>query len=210
MKRKARYSTEEFSEKYDEYAPMVYRICALRLGNRLDAEDAMQNTFIKFFYKAPEFPDTESEKAWLIRVAINVCKDFQKSFWQKKTVGLDETAELTVYGYRPVMISAQCIMKTRGKCTKNSSFTQMKDRIGEEFLVQNRCDECYNIVYNSAPLYLGTQKVKIQKLSPKRLRIRFGAERKEEVKKVLEQAIDAFGEKPQFDYTQEHFKRGVL
>ena len=32
MKRKARYSTEEFSEKYDEYAPMVYRICALRLG----------------------------------------------------------------------------------------------------------------------------------------------------------------------------------
>ena len=72
------------------------------------------------------------------------------------------------------------------------------------------CDECYNIVYNSAPLYLGTQKVKIQKLSPKRLRIRFGAERKEEVKKVLEQAIDAFGEKPQFDYTQEHFKRGVL
>ena len=82
----------------------------------------------------------------------------------------------------------------------------MKDRIGEEFLVQNRCDECYNIV----SLYLGTQKVKIQKLSPKRLRIRFGAERKEEVKKVLEQAIDAFGEKPQFDYTQEHFKRGVL
>ena len=69
-----------------------------------------------------------------------------------KILGL-ETAELTVYGYRPVMISAQCIMKTRGKCTKNSSFTQMKDRIGEEFLVQNRCDECYNIVYNSAPLY---------------------------------------------------------
>ncbi len=40
---------KNFSEKYDEYAPMVYRICALRLGNRLDAEDAMQNTFIKFF-----------------------------------------------------------------------------------------------------------------------------------------------------------------
>ena len=78
-----------------------------------------------------------------------------------KILGL-ETAELTVYGYRPVMISAQCIMKTRGKCTKNSSFTQMKDRIGEEFLVQNRCDECYNIVYNSAPLYLGTQKVRFK------------------------------------------------
>ena len=125
------------------------------------------------------------------------------------TLGL-ETAELTVYGYRPVMLSAQCIMKTRGKCTKNSSFTLMKDRIGKEFLIQNRCDECYNIIYNSAPLYLGTQEERIKELSPVRLRIRFGAEKKEEVKKVLEQVIGAFGEKPQFDYTQEHFKRGVL
>lgn len=126
-----------------------------------------------------------------------------------ETLGL-ETAELTVYGYRPVMLSAQCIMKTRGKCTKNSSFTLMKDRIGKEFLIQNRCDECYNIIYNSAPLYLGTQEERIKELSPVRLRIRFGAEKKEEVKKVLEQVIGAFGEKPQFDYTQEHFKRGVL
>lgn len=96
MRKKERYSPEVFAEKYDEYSPMVYRLCALRLGNRQDAEDAMQNTFIKFFYKAPEFDNPESEKAWLIRVSINVCKDFQKSFWQKKTVGLDETAELTV------------------------------------------------------------------------------------------------------------------
>ena len=96
MKKKERYSPEVFAEKYDEYSPMIYRLCALRLGNRQDAEDAMQNTFIKFFYKAPEFDNKESEKAWLIRVSINVCKDFQKSFWQKKTVGLDDTAELTV------------------------------------------------------------------------------------------------------------------
>lgn len=96
MKNRAKYSMEEFSQKYDEYSPVVYRTCALRLGNRQDAEDAMQNTFIKFYYKAPEFDSSESEKAWLIRVAVNVCKDFQKSFWQKKTVGLDDTAELTV------------------------------------------------------------------------------------------------------------------
>lgn len=121
-----------------------------------------------------------------------------------------KNAELTVYGYRPVMISAQCIMKTRGKCIKKPSCIRMKDRIGKEFLIQTHCDECYNVVYNSAPLYLGNQKDRIEELDPKRLRIRFGAERKEEVKKVLKQVIGSFGEKPSFDYTQEHFKRGVL
>ena len=172
-------------------------LCQLQFDKKVISDDNLYvfNRFSKEFMKKAGFSE------------FTAPAELNES--ELKILGL-ETAELTVYGYRPVMISAQCIMKTRGKCTKNSSFTHMKDRIGEEFLVQNRCDECYNIVYNSAPLYLGTQKVKIQKLSPKRLRVRFGAERKEEVKKVLEQAIDAFGEKPQFDYTQEHFKRGVL
>ncbi|MGN1481480.1 RNA polymerase sigma factor [Porcipelethomonas sp.] len=96
MRAKGKYTKEEFSEKYDKYSPVIYRICALQLGNRQDAEDAMQNTFIRFFYKSPVFIDENSEKAWLIRVAINVCRDFQKSFWQKKTVGLSEAAELSV------------------------------------------------------------------------------------------------------------------
>jgi len=96
MKDKGKFTKEEFSEKYDRYSPTIYRICALRLGNRQDAEDAVQNTFIKFFYKSPDFDNEKSELAWLIRVAINACKDFQKSFWQKKTVGLAEAAELSV------------------------------------------------------------------------------------------------------------------
>lgn len=95
MKSKPKISQEDFSDKYDEYSPMLYRICILRLGNKQDAEDALQNTFIKYYYKAPEFSDANAEKAWLIRVAVNCCKDFQKSFWQKNTVGLDETAEMT-------------------------------------------------------------------------------------------------------------------
>lgn len=95
MKNKPKFSQEDFSDKYDKYSPMLYRICILRLGNKQDAEDAMQNTFIKYYYKAPDFADENAEKAWLIRVAVNCCKDFQKSFWQKNTVGLDETAELT-------------------------------------------------------------------------------------------------------------------
>lgn len=95
MKNKPRFSEDELSRKYDEYSPMLYRICILRLGNKQDAEDALQNTFIKYYYKSPPFPDDKAEKAWLIRVAVNCCKDFQKSFWQKNTVGLDETAAIS-------------------------------------------------------------------------------------------------------------------
>lgn len=95
MKNKPRMSQEVFSEKYDAYSPMLYRICILKLGNKHDAEDALQNTFIKYYYKTPDFSETNLEKAWLIRVAINCCKDFQKSYWQRNTVGLNETATLT-------------------------------------------------------------------------------------------------------------------
>lgn len=95
MKNTPIMTKEEFSDKYDEYSPMLYRICALRLGNKQDAEDALQNTFIKYYYKYPGYPDKNAEKAWLIRVAVNCCKDFQKSFWQRKTVGLDKTADIT-------------------------------------------------------------------------------------------------------------------
>lgn len=95
MKNKPRLTPQEFSEKYDKYSPVLYRICVLRLGNKQDAEDAMQNTFIKYYYKAPEFSGGDDEKRWLIRVAINCCKDFQKSFWQRNTVGLNEAAEIS-------------------------------------------------------------------------------------------------------------------
>ena len=54
---------------------MLYRISLLILKNTADAEDAVQETFIKYFTKAPEFTDADHEKAWLITVATNRCRD---------------------------------------------------------------------------------------------------------------------------------------
>lgn len=89
----------DFSEKYALYSDLVYKICLVRLGSKENAEDAMQNVFIKLYSKAPDFKTLQEEKAWLIRVAINACKDFQKSFWQRNTVGLDEISELSDGGF---------------------------------------------------------------------------------------------------------------
>lgn len=57
------------------YGDMLYRLCMVMLRSESDAEDAVQETIIKYFQKAPVFESEEHEKAWLIRVATNQCRD---------------------------------------------------------------------------------------------------------------------------------------
>ncbi len=66
---------QECEEIIDKYADMLYRICLIRLQNIADAEDAVQETFIKYIRKAPRFINEEHTRAWLIRVAINQSRD---------------------------------------------------------------------------------------------------------------------------------------
>lgn len=62
----------------DTYGNMLFRICLIILNNASDAEDAVQDTFIKYISKAPSFNDSEHEKAWLITVATNHCKNMRR------------------------------------------------------------------------------------------------------------------------------------
>ena len=57
------------------YGNALYRLCFVMLGNECDAEDAVQEVFIRYLQKAPAFADEEHEKAWLITVAANRCRD---------------------------------------------------------------------------------------------------------------------------------------
>lgn len=66
-------STEEI---LDTYGDRIYRLCFVILGNEADAEDALQETLIRYFQKKPVFSDSEHEKAWLLHVAANQCRDF--------------------------------------------------------------------------------------------------------------------------------------
>ncbi|MDF2535642.1 MAG: polymerase, sigma-24 subunit, subfamily [Bacillales bacterium] len=81
---------QDFEEKYDQYCRLVYKIAFIHLGNKADSEEAVQEVFIKLFRKAPEFHDSEHEKAWLIRVTSNHCKNILRSFWRKRVTKLDD------------------------------------------------------------------------------------------------------------------------
>ena len=67
--------TDGIEKIIERYGDMLYRLCMLMLKNSYDAEDVVQETLIKFYRKAPDFEDSEHEKAWLIRVAANGCRD---------------------------------------------------------------------------------------------------------------------------------------
>ena len=57
------------------YGNTLYRLCFVMLGSESDAEDAVQETFIRYLQKAPQFENPDHEKAWLITVATNQCRD---------------------------------------------------------------------------------------------------------------------------------------
>lgn len=72
-----------------KYADMVRRICYLYLKNSADVEDVFQEVFIKLLLHKTPFENDGHEKAWIIRITINTCKDLLKSFWRKKTELVD-------------------------------------------------------------------------------------------------------------------------
>ena len=62
----------------------------LYLKNKFDTEDIFQTVFMKYVLYDGTFEDEKHEKAWIIKVTINACKDFLKNFFRRNTVSLDE------------------------------------------------------------------------------------------------------------------------
>lgn len=122
--------------------------------------------------------------------------------------------ELIVYGYIPVMLSAQCIQKTTGGCRKKSGILTLTDRCQKQFQVRNNCEDCYNIVYNTAPLVLTDQREEIENLAPGAIRMMFTRENASQVKACVERYRKVFLEQGEIsnvtgEFTRGHFKRGI-
>lgn len=87
-------SNDEIERIYHKYNNMIYRICFAYMKNVPEAEDMVSDTFVQLIKKAPYFENAEHEKAWLIRVATNLCKNALKH-WQTKCVHMDGMEDMS-------------------------------------------------------------------------------------------------------------------
>jgi len=81
---------QHYSNIIKEHADTVYRVALSYTDSVQDAEDAVQNVFLKLLAKKPEFTDEEHARRWLIRVTVNECKNIWNCFWRKR-VNMVET-----------------------------------------------------------------------------------------------------------------------
>ena len=80
--------SKEYKRLADQYIDMVYRVALNGCKNKYDADDVVQNTFIKLL--KCKFDNDEHVRNWLIRVAVNECNSLWNSSWRKKVTSLDE------------------------------------------------------------------------------------------------------------------------
>ncbi len=128
----------------------------------------------------------------------------------------NENASLIVYGHLPLMVSAQCLLDNCKTCQKEKGYTKyhsLKDRMGKEYFVVNRCENCYNIIYDGQAVSLLKEVDTIEKMGHKFLRLDFTVESKEQTKKVLECFREAFCYNNRSvelqGTTKGHFYRGI-
>lgn len=84
---------QEVNRAIERYADTVFRLCMVSLKNHADAEDVFQTVFLKYALSSREFENPDHEKAWLIRVTLNACKDHLKCFFRRHTVSLEEVSD---------------------------------------------------------------------------------------------------------------------
>lgn len=119
----------------------------------------------------------------------------------------DEHSIQVVYGRYPMMVTAGCIHRTLNQCRKKPEQWFLRDRYRKEFPVKNYCLDCYNMIYNSQPLYLLDRKAEVEALGAGACRMMFTTEKGKETGELLKRWIT--GTPWNGEFTRGHFKRGV-
>lgn len=86
----AAYTNDEIEKLLLQYSNMVYRLAFIQMKTKEQAEDILQDVFLKLMQQTNRHESSEHEKAWLIRTTINCCRDYWKSAWFKRRAPMDE------------------------------------------------------------------------------------------------------------------------
>lgn len=110
-------------------------------------------------------------------------------------------SQMIVYGYYPLMTTANCVRKNTKGCDKKQKLIYLKDRYNKSFAVCNNCKECYNTIYNSLPTMLTKNISKLKEAGIRSFRYSFTIETPKQIKAVMDDKVA--------EYTNGHYKRGV-
>ena len=110
-------------------------------------------------------------------------------------------SQMIVYGYYPLMTTANCVHKNTKGCDKKQKLIYLKDRYNKSFAVCNNCKECYNTIYNSLPTMLTKNISKLKEAGIRSFRYSFTIESPKQIKAVMDDKVA--------EYTNGHYKRGV-
>lgn len=179
------------------------------------------------------------EKDCVLDSSMYVWNDEAVRFWQEEgilrnTVPLElnqkelrhrynKQSEMLIYGYLPLMQSAQCVKKNMYGCDKKQGGVFLKDRYDKVFPCRCYCypwkmentgnpEYCYNIIYNSIPYGLLKEAQQVKDLHMHAFRLAFTIEEPEEAEAVLKEFLDVYlhdGRAGSREFTKGHFKRGA-
>ena len=124
----------------------------------------------------------------------------------------NEDGIICVYGHLPLMITANCLVKDSMGCDHRAHHLSLEDRKGVRMRVLNRCDSCYNLIYNHLPTMLLDQIPELASFGFREFRLDFSTESPDQMRKIIAFACRSVrGDRLVWkkDYTRGHYRRGV-
>lgn len=141
---------------------------------------------------------------------------FECTAGELKDRGMEYT-EMVIYGYQPLMVTANCLVKNSGGCRHQPSVRYLVDRRGISFPVRNECGICMNTIFNSVPLELISLGKEIRELKASSVRLNFTVEDGRKTSDILRAAVLMMNGAAKEEYsallpqnfTRGHFRKGV-
>ena len=100
---------------YEKYADTLYRVALANLAIEADAQDVVQDVFVKYVTSSPAFNDEDHERAWLLRVTVNRCHDISRRLKVREALPIDEAVGIAAPEREDVSELLEILSRIPGK-----------------------------------------------------------------------------------------------
>jgi RNA polymerase sigma-70 factor (ECF subfamily) len=154
---------DAFARWQDELLGTLYYL----VGNREDARDALQETFVKCWRKRQDLGEVENLKAWIFRVALNTGRDLRSSAWRRRREPLAEGGSMLSAAHQSPageLVHAEELTRVR------TAVMELRPEEQEVFLLRQNGELTYEAIAEAIGIPLGTVKTRMR-LAIEKLRL---------------------------------------